>query len=156
MTKANPKPSKPSKVAKKSATRLTAVQIVYEHLMRESVLKDILSDYKQNRLKFPLDEGETLIQPDMMFLVKIVQGVEEHKESLSQMILSKIKKDNKRLDSLLSAILFCGTYEIFALGDIDTGIIISDYMHVTEAFFEGSEPKLINAILDKIAKDIRG
>ena len=40
-------------------------------------------------------------------------------------------------------------------GGVDTGIIIHDYLNVTVGFYEGPEPKLVNGVLDKIAKTVR-
>ena len=74
---------------------------------------------------------------------------------LSEMIVSKINKNQKRFDPILESVLFCGTFELFSYPETDKAIIISDYIHVTEAFFEGSEPKLINGLLDNLAQDIR-
>ena len=44
---------------------------------------------------------------------------------------------------------------IFLKQDIDFPVIISDYMHVTHAFFDEPEEKLVNAVLDSIRKTVR-
>ena len=62
---------------------------------------------------------------------------------------------NTSIEPLLSAILICGTYELLAHGEIDAPIIIADYLHVTHGFFEGSESKLVNGVLDALAKELR-
>jgi N utilization substance protein B len=63
--------------------------------------------------------------------------------------------NSRSLEPLLTAILVCGTYELLAHPEIDAPIIISDYLHVTHGFFEGSESKLVNGILDALAKEVR-
>jgi N utilization substance protein B len=39
--------------------------------------------------------------------------------------------------------------------DIDVPVIISDYLDITHAFYEGSESKLVNGVLDQISKAVR-
>jgi N utilization substance protein B len=39
--------------------------------------------------------------------------------------------------------------------DIDAPVIISDYINVGHAFFDRGETKLINGLLDKVAKKMR-
>ena len=48
-------------------------------------------------------------------------------------------------------------YEVITLAhnDVDTPIIISDYLDITVGFFDGNEPKLVNGILDAISKELR-
>ena len=79
MSSVSSKKSKPSAIAKKSAARLAAVQLVYEQEMRPCALSDLLTDYKNNRLKLPLDAGEELVTADLSFLNRIVNGVDEKK-----------------------------------------------------------------------------
>ncbi|MEM6781895.1 MAG: transcription antitermination factor NusB, partial [Pseudomonadota bacterium] len=57
-------------------------------------------------------------------------------------------------EPLLYSILLCGVFEIKNRYDVDIPIIISDYLHVSHAFFEGNEAKLVNAVLDKLAKSL--
>ena len=35
-------------------------------------------------------------------------------------------------------------------------VIVTEYVEIARAFFEDEEPKLVNAVLDRIAKQVRG
>jgi len=35
-------------------------------------------------------------------------------------------------------------------------VIVTEYVEIAHAFFEEDEPKLVNAVLDRIAKQVRG
>jgi len=35
-------------------------------------------------------------------------------------------------------------------------VIVTEYVEIARAFFENDEPKLVNAVLDRIAKQVRG
>jgi N utilization substance protein B len=44
---------------------------------------------------------------------------------------------------------------LIALPDIPPRVIISEYIEVARAFFEGDEPKLVNGVLDQLARKLR-
>ena len=46
-------------------------------------------------------------------------------------------------------------YELAYTTDVDAKIIIQEYVDLAYAFFMKNEPKMINALLDQIAKDVR-
>jgi len=58
-------------------------------------------------------------------------------------------------EPLLQAILLCGAFELMVLQAIDSPVIISDYIHVTKAFYEDGESKLVNGLLDSMRKTVR-
>jgi N utilization substance protein B len=64
-------------------------------------------------------------------------------------------KHFKKTEPLLQAVFLCGAFELMVLQAIDAPVIISDYMHVTHAFFDKGEAKLVNALLDSIRKTVR-
>ena len=39
--------------------------------------------------------------------------------------------------------------------DVDARVVISEYVEVAKAFFDGDEPKMVNGVLDVIARRIR-
>ena len=61
-----------------------------------------------------------------------------------------------RLDSTLRAILRAGAYELANRKDVPVAVIVSEYVDIGRAFFEEDEPKLINAVLDRMAGRLRG
>lgn len=146
---------KPSAIAQKSAARLVAVQLIYSQFFSKLEAQQLLKDYQNSKIKLPLDEGEELITPNQTFLNRIVSGVLAQKDMFEEMLAGKLSQKQKKTDILIKSILLCGVYELFTENEIDTGIIISDYLHVTEAFFEGGETKIVHGILDSLAKDIR-
>lgn len=61
-----------------------------------------------------------------------------------------------RLDSTLRAILRAGAWELKARKDVPTAVIVSEYVDIAKAFYTEDEPKLVNAVLDRLALVIRG
>ena len=61
----------------------------------------------------------------------------------------------ERLEAVLRAILRAGAYELFARADVPLKVVITEYVDIAHAFFEGKEPGLVNAVLDRIGRVLR-
>ena len=74
------------------------------------------------------------------------------------MIASALQDDwaLSRLDSTVRAILRAGVFEILERKDVPVAVIVTEYVEIAQAFFSDDEPKLVNAVLDRIAKQVRG
>lgn len=151
-----------SKIARLSAARLAAVQAVYQMKANDQTAGEIISEFKSHRLGKSLD-GEQLIQPDGILFTSIIEGVSTREDDLSTLIEASMQTQEEgkssnsaaSVEPLLWSIMMCGAFELLAHHDIDVPIIISDYLEVTHAFYEGGEAKLVNAVLDRIAGNVR-
>ncbi len=143
-----------SKIARNSAARLLAVQAVYQMQKNKQSAKEVVKEYLDHRLGID-DDGDQMVSPNAEHFSKVVQGVEEHIEQLGDMVSKNRNKEALSNEPLLNALFLCGAYELMMCQDIDYPVIISDYVHVTQAFYENSESKLVNAVLDSIRKTVR-
>ena len=57
---------------------------------------------------------------------------------------------------MLRATLRAGVCELLTRPEIDGPVIINEYVEIAKSFFDGSEPKITNGVLDKLAKVLRG
>lgn len=150
-----------SPFAAKKLARLVAVQSLYQASYGEESLTDILknvSEDVQAVLNDEEGEGETISgRPNAELLNDIVFGVEKNKEALEEMLKgaldSRITFAN--IEKLLRLLLLAGAYELHHNAKTDAPIIISDYVDVARAFYNGKEPGLVNAVLDKLARVLR-
>ncbi len=154
MTEAAKAP-KGSKKAQSTAARLFAVQAIYQSLQNDQVPGSVIDEYLRHNVGMDLEDGDQMIQPDGALFRRIVQGVSDRQADFETLVKANTKDPAKNIEPLLFSILLCGAAELVAHHEIDAPIIISDYLDVTHAFYEGSEPKLVNAILDAISKEIR-
>ena len=46
-------------------------------------------------------------------------------------------------------------FELMELPDVPARVVINEYIKVANAFFEGDEPKVVNGVLDKLARKLR-
>lgn len=148
------KTNKGSKKAQSSAARLAAVQALYQMEGNDQSARSAVREYLDFRLGQPVD-GIRLVQADRELFTHLVTGVEQRRADLDTIIGQTLGAREQLREPLLQAILFCGAYELMSRLEVDAPIIISDYMHVTDAFFDQGEKKLVNAVLDKIAKAVR-
>lgn len=144
--------------ARNSAARLAAVQALYQLKSNEELVPFLIEEYRQHRLGKAIDDVQT-ITPDSNLFERILRGVTQHEATVQEMLASAISKGGQARavpsEPLLNAILSCGAYELMSHQDIDAPILIDDYLHVTHAFYDQGEHKLVNAVLDRVKKMTR-
>ena len=60
-----------------------------------------------------------------------------------------------RVEAVLRAIMRCGAFELIRRSDVPARVVISEYVDVAHAFYDGDEPGMVNAVLDSIGRDVR-
>jgi transcription antitermination protein NusB len=149
---------RPAKTAnQRGAARLAAVQALYQMDIGGSGVLEVVAEYETHRLGQELD-GDTYLKADPSWFRSIVAGVVREQTRLDPMIGSALQDDwaLSRLDSTVRAILRAGTFELLDRKDVPVPVIVTEYVEIAHAFFEEDEPKLVNAVLDRIAKQVRG
>lgn len=148
------------------AARLAAVQTIYQMMASDCNARDATKIYLDRFAGMELD-GETLAEPDRGLYTRIVSGVSERVDDLKALLEGHLTPSGttegtegedspaRRIDVLLRAILLCGLYEILARSETDLAVIVSEYLHVTRAFYDGKETSLVNAVLDAAGKTLR-
>lgn len=141
---------------KRGAARLAAVQALYQMDVGGTGLAEVLAEYETHRLGREID-GETYRDADAAWFRFIVSGVVEHQRKLDPVIASALTMDwpLSRLDSTLRAILRAGTLELTERKDVPVPVLVTEYVEIAQAFFEGEEPKIVNAVLDRLARRFR-
>jgi len=59
------------------------------------------------------------------------------------------------MHTLLRSILRAGVFELQNRKDVPARVIINEYLDVAKSFYEEDEPKLVNGVLDHLARKIR-
>jgi N utilization substance protein B len=62
----------------------------------------------------------------------------------------------KRIEAVLRAVLRAGIYELDHRRDVPARVIISEYVDVAHAFVDAEETGMVNAVLDQLARQLRG
>ena len=139
-------------VNKRGAARLAAVQALYQMDIGGNGILETVAEYETFRLGKEID-GVTYREADPQWFRQIVSGVVEGQKALDPEIRKALPEDwpLSRLDSTLRAILRGGTWELKGKQDVPIAVIISEYVDIAKAFYEGDEPKLVNGVLDRVA-----
>jgi len=152
---------------RRSAARLAAVQALYDTEMTGTMVDTVLKDFLEHGIGAkaliapPDDEdGEIeaiLAEPDGILFAAIVRGVVARTGDFDAMIDGALSNDwtCERLEAVLRAILRAGAFELATRPDVPVRVVISEYVDVAHAFYSGPEPKLVNAVLDRIARVLR-
>ncbi len=141
----------------RAAARLAAVQALYQHEMEAVSIPALLHEFHNHRLGAVIEDVE-YAEADIAFFDDIVTGVHERRDEIDRIIAGKLSADwtLDRLDKPMRQILRAGTYELMARKDVPVGAAISEYLDVTDAFYDRREKGFVNGILDAIAKEVRG
>lgn len=142
---------------KRGAARLAAVQALYQMDVAGTGLLEIAAEYETYRLGKEID-GATYREADAQWFRAIISGVVSGQTALDPVIHDSLLDDwpLSRLDSTLRAILRAGAWELAEKRDVPVAVIVSEYVDIARAFYADDEPKLVNAVLDRIARRTRG
>lgn len=154
-TEPQPRVTKPAN--KRGAARLAAVQALYQMDVGGTGLLETVAEYESFRLGREID-GDTYRDADAAWFRDIVSGVVRSQKAIDPRIHRSLPPDwpLSRLDTTLRAILRAGTYELLNRKDVPVAVIVSEYVDVAKAFYTEEEPRLVNAVLDRVARDERG
>lgn len=141
---------------RRSGARLAAVQALYQLELTDRGVKAVIREFMEDRLGLD-DDGVPVEDADPDLFKEIVSGVVSQQDLVDTAIKARLSKNWRldRIDSTSRAILRCGTQELATRADLSKAIIIEEYVGIAHAFFDGEEPKFVNAVLDRIAEDVR-
>ena len=91
------------------------------------------------------------------FIKDIVEGSIERKEVIDDEIKKHLSKDLnlRNLDKVFQVIIQSAIFEMLYKQRIPRKVIIKEYLVASNFFLSESQTKYLNAILDKISKEIR-
>jgi N utilization substance protein B len=140
----------------RSRARLAAVQALYQMDLAETDLGAVLEEFRANPLVDDADPNG-LGQPDVDHLTRVLKGVVARQREIDPLIDQQLATGWRlvRIDSIVRAILRAASFELIELADVPARVVISEYVEVAHAFFEGDESKVVNGVLDQLARKLR-
>ena len=154
-----------SNTLKYTNARLLAVQAVYAHTQSPEDWNELISRFLLEEVGGQVLEGQgknekliCLESADKELFAHLTQYVRDNEATVQETILSALSDSVKAngLGLILNCILKVAVAEFYVNADLDTPIIINEYVDLTRSFYDGPEVKIVNAVLDKIAHVLRG
>jgi N utilization substance protein B len=123
----------------KNTPRIKIIQKLYNSLMNP----DSSIDYPKSQYK--------------KFIKDVVTGTLERTDLIEDTVKLHLSNDIdlSKTDILLKIILFAGVFELMFKHSTPKKVIINEYLLASEHFLEKIQIGYLNAILDKIAKELR-
>lgn len=154
----------------RSVARTAAVQALYQMDLAGTDLNDVIAEFQRVRFAPELevagdgmaaaeaDPDETAQGADTQFFADILRGVVRRQRDIDPMIDHQLAEGWRlvRVDSILRAILRAGVFELIERTDVPARVVINEYINVAHAFFDAEEPRVVNGVLDRIARKVRG
>lgn len=143
-----------------AATRLAAVQAVYELGMIESPVDDVLASFAAERWQAADEDIDAeMARPKPEMLKELVTGTAGRADDIAAALRPAMAKnrDLEGMESIVQAILRTATFELLARPNVPAKTLIGAYTSVADAFFDedGQQIKLIAGILNTVARQVR-
>ncbi len=156
MTRAAPS-DEARKANRRGAARLAAVQALYQMDIASTPVNEIYAEFESHWIGREVD-GSQYLPAEAAFFRGIVSGVLAEQRVLDPMVdrLLVAGWPLKRVEALMRAVLRAGAYELSARGDVPARVVVSEYVDIAHAFLDGDETGMVNAVLDQLARNLRG
>ncbi len=142
----------------RTGARVAAVQALYQSDQTGETLETVLDQFVRHRIGGgkALEDG-AVPAADIPLLGRILRTAATHQDAVDGLIAGHLVEGwpMQRLDPVLRALLRAATAELHIADGAPAKVIISEYLSVAHGFFNGEEPRMANAVLDRIARILR-
>ncbi|EAU50600.1 transcription antitermination factor NusB [Amylibacter sp.] len=144
-----------SKKQMKSASRLYAVQALFQMEASEQGMNEVRDQFVNHRFGATL-EGEEYVEGNVELFEQLLFTAVNQQAAIDQMtdraLVAKWPID--RIDPTLRALFRTAGAE-FIIDDTPPKVAIVEFVDVAKAFFpDGNETRFVNAILDHMAREV--
>lgn len=139
-------PSKKSIAKARGKSRRLAMQAIYQWQMTG----DNISDIKQQFF----DENN-MAKLDAAFFSEMVSGVASSISELDPLLEKYMSRSVESVDPVERSILRLATYEFINRLDVPYRVVLNEAVTITKEFCSENSHTFVNAVLDKVAKEIR-
>jgi N utilization substance protein B len=150
-------PKADRKANRRGAARLAAVQALYQMDLAGTGLNEIFAEFESHWIGREV-EGQEYLPAEAAFFRDVVSGVVREQRKLDPIIDAALARGwpLKRIETILRAVLRAGAYELDHRRDVPARVVVAEYADVAHAFVDQEETGLVNAVLDQLARQIRG
>ncbi len=150
----------------RTASRVAAVQALFQSEQGGESGEAVIQQFVRHRLgEMPgpehlggggFEEGRV---PDahVPLFTSIVRTAVEQQDRLDSLIAAALPPEwpMARLDPVMRALLRAGGAELTMADGPPPRVVINEYLDVAHGFFTGEEPRMVNGMLDRLARELR-
>ena len=155
-----PAPPRPRR-RPRTASRVAAVQALFQAEQGPENPETVIDQFVRHRLgALPgtggFEEGR-VPDAEVPLFARIVRAAVRQQDTIDRMIAEALPADwpLARIDPVLRALLRAGGGELAMADGAPAKVLINEYLDVARGFFDGPEPGLANAVLDRLARLLR-
>ena len=133
------------------------MQALYQIDVGGASVEEALEQFLSHSFGTTFDEADTLVRPNKELFTELVRGVRSKRDQLGEMLDAGLAGTWRldRLEVVLRCILETGAYELVGRNHVPARVVITEYVDLAHAFYAGTEPGMVNGILDKLARVLR-
>lgn len=145
-----------SRAEMRRGARLSAVQALYQMEVGGRGVIEAMAEFEAFWIGKEVEEVE-LPKAELAFFRDLLGGVVREQRLVDRAVDEVLAAGwpLKRIEAVVRAVLRAGAYELAFRKDVPARAVISEYVAVTRTFYEGEEIGMVNAVLDKLARDFR-
>jgi len=151
----------PARPRSRTASRVAAVQALFQSEQAQENPETVIDQFVRHRLgesasEHGYEEGR-IPDAEVPLFAQVVRGAVRQQDTIDAMVAEALPSDwpLARIDPVLRALLRAGGAELGATDGAPAKVIINEYLDIARGFFNGPEPGLANAVLDRLARLLR-
>ena len=142
----------------RTAARVAALHALFQSEQGGETVETIIDQFVRHRLgRLPggdgFEEGR-VPDADVRLFGRIVREAVERQDRIDAIVSGSLPADwpFARLDPVIRAILRAGGAELAMTDGPPPRVVINEYLDVAHGFFTGDEPRMVNGVLDRLAR----
>ncbi len=133
----------------KQLSRARVVQALYQWLVSVEDLGEIEEQFLSKKEPYPP------YKISKAFFSNLFLNIPKNITLLDEIIEPSLDRDIEELGPTEHAVLYVGTYELKFQPEVPYKVVINEAVELTKLYGADGAYKLVNTVLDKIAKEIR-
>lgn len=145
-----------SRGEKRSNARLAAVQALYQMEIAAKGLNEVFAEFESFWMGREIEGAQYKPAEGKLFRT-LVEGVLAQQVEIDRKV-DQLLADGwplKRIEAIMRAVLRVGAFELVHRTETPVRVAISEYVDIASAFLERDEVGMVNAVLDRLAKETR-
>ena len=150
----------------RTAARVAAVQALFQSEQANDTAETVIDQFVRHRLgrhaggldpeAQGFDEGRAP-DADIRLFREVVRTASLEQDRVDKLLGDALPAEwpFARLDPVLRAVLRAGAAELILADGPPARVVINEYLDVAHGFFDGDEPRMVNGLLNRLARDLR-